>query len=1112
MKKYELKKSIRFKLNPKQIPNLETQIQNLRDSKIALSEFIEEIDRFISLFEQFVFQKKDNKQASQKAENNKQIKNHYQNKYNNIDINYTWLRNHTTEDFFDWPKSNNNTKRYFIKDIPYLKKSLEHFIDEWKKIYESLKKVEEAKVESKKRHSETSFLIQKFSKKQIFNFAKDFIQYANPKDNETIKNKLIKSFREVENLLPNIQKKYLPSQTTGICLAKASFNYYTINKQPRNYDEEMKKIDEKLKKSPLKALNSSELKNMIKKWMLKNPSHLKEIELNDKIKLESLNLKQSYALIKLYKSKAKSSFNEYIQKNINNCNSYEKAKKEYPLFTSKIEEYKKFVDQTKKIEKNNNQINRKLNNKLKSERKVLKNKRGKFFQHCAKNYKNLCKEYEKIAKEFGQNKAKKWAIEREKQESQMLNYWSFILEENNKYELILIPLKNRNEVKNCLESLEKKTQEFSQERVRLYLFYSLTLRGLKKLCFSNNGNNDFLTVVKKEIPDYINIKGEWSFQEDQNKIEEKIIEFYQKVLKTQHSQTVLDLKYFQNLNNVLDQKFQNISDFESALEKTCYTKKNILIDKQKMNKLLKHYDACRFEISSYDLLEHTKPIQFKAHTKIWKEFWTEKNEKNGYPVRLNPEISLLWRTAKYNPDKDKVSNKKSRWSQAQWTLKNSFTLNAGSQKTVFSFNKDQDIKNHIEQFNKDFNNNMQGKQIFCYGLDRGQKEKASLCILKQNPAGENSYSFAPVKIYKFKPENYSQKLPSESLMIKNLSKIIEKEYLFEVEEKYAFDLTTAKLINGKIVENGDIFTYLKLQEMSAKRKVFKLKDEIISENNGEKKIYISGDKKTLYVKTNNRNKKKENIYFWNKHYQSILSIEEIKKDIQSYLDQISQNNSEEMINKINHLREALAGNVVGILNFLHKKNTKNKESQSMIVLEKNQGNRKHDDDISIALEKALYNKFQTEGLAPPSLSHRRLENIIFQEQNKKFLNKNKSKEANQKNKESNEQATKLSQIGAIVFIPEKDTSKNCPYCEETSPKDDNLKRNQHRFICKPSNSNKKSCGFDTYYFKDEKERAENYTTLVNQKNYKEDFNIFKYINDPDKIAAFNIAKKKLKEI
>ena len=1078
MQKYELKKTIRFKLDPKQIHSLETDVQNLKSSKAQLSEFIDEIQSFVEIFEQFVFQKDDNKK--EKLEKYKESKNKYQNKFNLIDIDYKWLRQYTTEDFFEKLRQKDQ-KKYFIGDISYLRATLREFIDEWKNISKSLKEIEEARDESKKRHSEASLIIQKFSKKQIFNFAKDFIQYANPKNNEIIKNKLIVRFKEIEKILPKIQEKYLPSQSIGICLAKASFNFYTVNKKPGNYDEKIKKIDEEIKSTEHSRIERS-LKKMIEEWMLKNPSSLEEINLSQDTKIEELELKQIYELIKLYKSKAKASFNEYVQKNITN-NNYEKTQKEHPLFASNIEEYTKFLNKTKQILNKSNQINSKSNKKLESKKirkeiKDLKQNRGIFFKKKAHNYKNICNKYEDIARKLGQKKAQRIAIEKEKQESQMLKYWSLILEEDNKHKLILVPLKERQEVKNELDIFESQQQNLSKESIKLYQFISLTLRGLKKLCFSNDGNNDFLKNIKKELTEYSDIKGEWSFQEvqglkdEKNLNEKKLIEFYQKTLNTQYAKKELDLKYFHSLNNVLTQRFQNISNFEFALERACYEKRLILIDTENRKKLLGMPNICHFEISSYDLSEHVKPIQFKDHTKIWKEFWTEDNKKKGYPIRLNPEISLLWRVARY--ELDESCNKKSRWSQDQWTLRNSFTLNAGCKKTVLSFSEEADIKNHIKSFNKDFDQYIQGKQIFSYGMDRGQKEKATLCILKENP--EKPF-FVPVKVYKFNSEYYSKRLPSGSLMIKNLSRVIEKENLFEIKEKPVFDLTTAKLISGKIVENGDVFTYLKLQEMSAKREIFKLKDKIILESNGEQKIYVSDNKKRLYVKIMNRsNKEEKSIYYWNEAYQTILSIEEVAQDMQNYLNKVSQNSSEVMINEINQLRKALSGNMVGILNFLHKKHSKNKKSESRIILEREQRDRKYDDDVSIALEKALYNKFQTEGLAPPSLSHRRLDKIICQDK--------QSKDKYSKDKHFKDKQTKfqdsLSQIGLIYFVDPENTSKTCPKCNKipnNKEKANKRKQAENWFLCD-------HCHFDT-------------------KNPTEEF---KFLDNVDKIAAYNLAR------
>ena len=95
---------------------------------------------------------------------------------------------------------------------------------------------------------------------------------------------------------------------------------------------------------------------------------------------------------------------------------------------------------------------------------------------------------------------------------------------------------------------------------------------------------------------------------------------------------------------------------------------------------------------------------------------------------------------------------------------------------------------------------------------------------------------------------------------------------------------------------------------------------------------------------------------------------------------------------------------------------------------------------------------------------------------------------------------KSSQIGAIVFVSEKNTSQNCPYCEEKQNISSEDKFQNKRFRCVP-------CNFDTYAFKTEEERVKGYTPEVKQDFCNEKFQFLKDIDDPDKVAAYNIAKK-----
>ena len=99
-----------------------------------------------------------------------------------------------------------------------------------------------------------------------------------------------------------------------------------------------------------------------------------------------------------------------------------------------------------------------------------------------------------------------------------------------------------------------------------------------------------------------------------------------------------------------------------------------------------------------------------------------------------------------------------------------------------------------------------------------------------------------------------------------------------------------------------------------------------------------------------------------------------------------------------------------------------------------------------------------------------------------------------------------SQIGAIVFVDEYNTSKNCPYCGESiswkSNIADKLKFKQHRFSC----GKESSCGFDTDRFA-ESPHAEPPLAQPPQGEPTPDFEVFREIDDPDKVAAYNVAGK-----
>lgn len=1050
MNKYELKKTIGFKLDPIQSDNLEEKIKELKDErdrqidrKDYLTPFVEKIEIFIDHFEKFIFveklnknlQKEDKTHLKKDSKSNK-ISNKIVNKvWNKIDIKYQWLRTYTSNDFVSWSGRKDNEKKYAVGAIPYLKKIMQEQIQEWKEIIENLKDDLNASQESLKRRSQTTLLINQFSKKQVFPFFEEFVYFSNPKEDEGLKEKLIAQLKEIKTSLTELQKIYLPSQSSGLVIAKASFNYYTINKKQKNYDKDIKdyikQINDPFKQGHIDFQQYKE----IKKWMSDN----KDKGINDKKESKELSLDESYKLIKRYKSNSKTLFHEAVNRGLD----YDEIKTKCPLFyPKKKEEYTKFQSETKEIEKINKEIEKIASkekiNKLRKKRTNLKIQRGIFFQKHAKGYISICKSYEKIARKLGKLNAQIRGIEKEEVESQLLNYWSLILKERNSHELLLIHRSHRKKAKDLI-GLNKEGDQ------RVHQFYSITLRALEKLCFGFSGTKDteFLENIKKELPEYENIKGKFSFEDNFTKeIDEiKLIKFYQKVLKSNYANRVLELNFFCDLKDILNKDFESLDEFQSNLEKVCYLKKAYAIDNETKNKLLELDKSCLFKITSYDLSLQSKDIKPRHHTNLWEEFWTEKNEKSFYPVRLNPELSVFWREKQnYRFKEGKYSSvQRNRFLEPQWNLKINITLNATTERIDLAFKKPEDMKKEILKFNerfKRFYKDKKDNQLFYYGIDRGEKELATLCVIKEDLRGKG-FSLFPFEIYSLKKEHYKKKDKGHTAF-KNPSYFVNEESLFNKDKKPTLDLTTAKLISGKIIENGDISTYLKFKELSAKRELFKYKLKI-----AEKKIFKKNN--SLYIKIINEEEDKT-IYSFREDFKTIRSIEDTQEELQNYLE------NPIFIEKINHLRNSIAANISGILYFLIKKNP------GLIVLEKHQKQKQKNLEkfIAVQLEWALYKKFQTEGLVPPCLKE-----VDF------LLAQKKEPE-------------KIENFGAISFIEHESTSKICPKCKTKQRDNEKFEKRKYEgwFKCE-------DCGFDS------------------TKPPKE----FSDLDTPDKIAAYNICEK-----
>ena len=306
-------------------------------------------------------------------------------------------------------------------------------------------------------------------------------------------------------------------------------------------------------------------------------------------------------------------------------------------------------------------------------------------------------------------------------------------------------------------------------------------------------------------------------------------------------------------------------------------------------------------------------------------------------------------------------------------------------------------------------------------------------------------------------------------------------------------------------------------------------------------------------------KAKYQIYFFSDKYKEILSKEEILKNLNCYLKELKEERKklEELkkkgelkeisqeeeskhtptIHKINHLRKALVANMVGVITYLQKtyEGIVILEDLDKATLEKHFT--EHNENIGRVLENSLYQKFQTLGKIPPHLKdlvqiretvrneHKNKIKEEIKPENYDLLSKTQQNKIDRKIKEKSGKFS--TQFGTIIFTSDFETSNNCPYCENqwVWDKQNNnegltkeiLKFKQHRYLC---GKHKKMCDFDSYLFVKDEDRvkpqeAKNYVE-VKEEN-KEKFSSqddqdekkldFKEINDPDKVAAYNVAKK-----
>lgn len=1097
--KYQITKTIRFKLEAQGnvdailLKSKEDLSDKLRAKTIentdevnSLRILIEKLEELKKNLQNLVYEKE--KQGGYKTDVNGKIK-----WFGGIKIKYTWMRNYMKNAFY-YKKQDNPPKFYSLSDLDYIQAEFDNrLFPEFDYIISRLKDFDRRDTQlqyEKQRYAQIALVINQLSKRSNFEFLKSFVfafTATNKPDIDNSIDAIKKQIEETEIELNDQKAFYLPYQNNGIQIAAGSFNYYTINKSPKMLDEEKSKLKEELHQPIYESKGIFEGEERFKiKYSLQDEI-LSTLDIQNDLKAKSLD--ESYKYLKNWKAKQKKLFMEAIQGNDDT------TAKSIKLFESSDNDYNTVKQRILKIQ----ELGTKINSsglpiteieKVKEELKTIKSKKNDFFNTFTKklqtpNYKKLCDFYKKIAIKRGELKTKIAAIEKETHSAEQVQYWCVVLDKNEYQYLYLIPRDandNHKKAKEYIEALEKVSIENS---TKLYYFNSLTLRALRKLCFKEKDNTFKDTVKNVTFPPY-----------EQSQTELEKIKFYQKIL--QNTKT-LNLDLYAGLTELCQRQFlpsDTLNDFEIELNKICYTK-TICVSPDVENILKNKYKAIGFEITSQDLKRYlnddinkeTDTHKNKRHTNIWRSFWFPQNERNLYPIRLNPEIRIMWRDAKpsrvnkYGKSTPLYDEKKkNRYLHHQYTLVTTITENAHNGKINYAF-KDTKVKGEaINMFNKKINESVIN---YALGIDVGTDDLAVLSLINNQfkPVLFDAYSIIITNYEKTGYLKNGTQREKPYKLIENPSYFLKKE-LYDItfkdnlfEETFAdlfrkvtissLDLTTAKVICGKLILNGDYAIHQKLKMLHAKRKICqRLKiDPSIQLNQGKKDPYkfFIGDEK------------KENIIYQSKQiYDIIMPFENVKKDL---FDFFGEQKIEDALleDNINKTRASLVGNMVGVIDFLYSKYpgfiVLEDLTQSIIESHRNT----FEGDITRPLEWALYRKFQTKGLVPP------ISELVKLRELEKFVV--------QSGKQSKKDTIK--QFGIIKFVSESETSTTCPACgkkayKSSEDKKYNDDKKYNIFHCsKEANGDVGDCGFHNI------ENPGDYFSL----------------DTNDKVAAFNIAKR-----
>ncbi|MDR0982475.1 MAG: transposase [Culturomica sp.] len=380
-------------------------------------------------------------------------------------------------------------------------------------------------------------------------------------------------------------------------------------------------------------------------------------------------------------------YEDFKKKNKNSCKDFDDAKRDIGLKRGGL---KQIIEETETF----------------TDKKTGKQKP----KYKDSKYKELTEAFKSIAVDFGKHFATLRDKFNEENEINKIEYYGVIVEDENadRYLLLSKLSESREEIKNIFPD--------KAEGLKTYKVKSLTSKTLTKLVKNKGAYKDF--HISDMRVDFKKIKEEWSaYKNDQ-----AFLKYLKKCL------TDSSMAQAQNWSEFgLDfDKCNTYEEVEKELDGKAYLLQETRLSKATITNLVKNKGCYLLPIINQDLAREDRTAK-NQFTKDWKQIFENKKH-----YRLHPEFNMAYRQPTPNYPNSEIGDK--RYSRFQMIA--NFMCEIVPQSTSYATRKEQiqtfNDNNKQQKAVKDFDSKFKlSDSYFIFGIDRGIKQLATLCVLDQ---------------------------------------------------------------------------------------------------------------------------------------------------------------------------------------------------------------------------------------------------------------------------------------------------------------------------------------------------------------------------------------------